>query len=184
MNNATLRAMRSARAFTLIELIMVIAILGILATLLTPQVGQIRERAESTKCVGNLRGIGTAVANFAADNNNEFPYIEPNPSDPVYPDDLDARPILEVLGDYGLTENELRCPSDLRGDNYFARAGTSYQWRPIVDGDSLAAPAVLGRRGVRYPNSSRLVLATDFQGVHHGKLNRLFANGAVRQATP
>ncbi len=68
------------RGFTLVELLVVIAILGILGALLLPVVGRSRGKAQSTKCLSNLRQIGIAQTNYRADHDNRFtPKFNPSP---------------------------------------------------------------------------------------------------------
>ena len=73
--------MKKTRAFSLLELTLVIAIAAILAALVWPQYQRMLERARSVACMSNLRQIGIAVGTYLADNDNTFPFIEPNPAD-------------------------------------------------------------------------------------------------------
>ncbi len=55
------------------ELLVVIAIICILAALLMPAVGTVRRATNDTKCISNLRQLGTGIMAYAADHDGILP---------------------------------------------------------------------------------------------------------------
>lgn len=167
-------------AFTLVELLVVLALVAILISLAVPEYQGFIERSRSTACASNLRAIGLAVRNFINENDGTFPVIETNPDNPIYPEDVEARGMLETLEPYGISSRNLRCPGDVAGPNYFAARGNSYEWRPVIDGENSINPVMYTRRGERNVNPSRVRLVIDIAPVHSGRQNQLRGDGSVR----
>ncbi len=63
----------SGSAFTLIELMVVITIIAVLAGLIIMVVSLVRDRANSVKCMSNLRQMGMGFQAYAADNRGLVP---------------------------------------------------------------------------------------------------------------
>jgi type II secretory pathway pseudopilin PulG len=61
------------KGITLIELVVVIVVTMLLLAVLTPGLNRSRQLAVRLLCETNLRGIGSAMAAYAGDNDGEFP---------------------------------------------------------------------------------------------------------------
>jgi prepilin-type N-terminal cleavage/methylation domain-containing protein len=61
------------KAFTLIELLTVIAVIAILASILIPSVISVRERAQASKAISNIRQIGNAALLYSNENKGKVP---------------------------------------------------------------------------------------------------------------
>lgn len=68
---------RTARrgAFTLIELLVVIAIIAILAAMLLPALASAKQRAQSLKCLSNLKQLDTAYFMYVQDTGQAVQYV-------------------------------------------------------------------------------------------------------------
>jgi prepilin-type processing-associated H-X9-DG protein/prepilin-type N-terminal cleavage/methylation domain-containing protein len=171
---------RHTEGFTLVELLVVIAIIGCLVSLMLPSLQAIRARADTLKCVSNMRQIGVSVDLYVTDHSEHTPVIEPWPSQPVYASTDGAQTLIQALGPYGVTTAVLQCPSDMKGPNYYAKEGSSYQWFPMASGQNAQAIKTVWMNNQNNTMTmSKLFLAFDYSAVHNGGSNVLFGDGHV-----
>jgi prepilin-type N-terminal cleavage/methylation domain-containing protein/prepilin-type processing-associated H-X9-DG protein len=174
------------RGFTLIELLCVITIIAILAGLLMSAMGNFREKSDGMVCSSNLRQIGAAVQAYVGQNDGQFPEIEPNPNQPIYPSADQAKGLLATLSGNGITVDVVKCPADLKSFNYFAKYGTSFEWAPYIDDELQTAPQLFTRRGQFTVPTSKIIVCFDVERVHGikgnyvSKKNYLYADGHIR----
>jgi prepilin-type processing-associated H-X9-DG protein len=176
---------RSRIAFTLVELLVVLGILALLAGLFMPSFSLMLLKAQSVKCSANLRSIGTAASLAATDNNGQYPEINQNAGDSenvqVYPPGSGATNLIGALGSYGITTNSIQCPVDMQNSpSAFSLYKSSYEWNPVFDDESTVTPILYLNANTKIPvNNSRVRLCSDFNPIHHNKMNAVYGDGHV-----
>ena len=171
---------RTHLAFTLVELLVAISIIACLSSLLMPALSAARQRANTLKCVSNMRQIGVSAQLYVNEHGNRTPVIEPWPDKPEYSSTDGAQSILQAFGPYGVTPAVLQCPSDTAGPNYYAKEGASYQWFPMASGQIASAiKQVWMDNQSQSMTIAHLFLAFDYSAVHNGEFNVLFGDGHV-----
>jgi prepilin-type N-terminal cleavage/methylation domain-containing protein len=158
-------------AFTLIELLVVIAVIATLAGLLLPALASGKRKAQSIRCVSNLRQIGIAVRIHADDHDGRLPRVRAS-GDGATNGVTDSLPsIQQVLRPLLQEKNEVfRCPADR--DGLSDRVGSSYEWNTSLNG------RLLHRIGEDGGGQSSTFLIRDREGWHpRGRRNAVFVDG-------
>jgi prepilin-type N-terminal cleavage/methylation domain-containing protein/prepilin-type processing-associated H-X9-DG protein len=131
---------RLRRSFTLIELLVVIAIIAVLISLLLPAVQKVREAANRTKCVNNLKQMGVSMhdylsvfGHFPAGQNHRFVGFGDPPST--------GQPASNFLPGWA-AEILPFMEQDALAKNLVAPNGTYYQvaWNPVLTANSWTDP--------------------------------------------
>lgn len=94
------------RGFTLIELLVVVAIIGMLIGIVVPALSSARARGQSTKCLGHLHDIGTALAGYLQQNGDRFPLSQ------AHGGYQPGTAWLDTLMPHTSSKAVYRCPSD------------------------------------------------------------------------
>jgi len=159
----------SPRGFTLIELLAVVAIVAVLAAIAVPAVGFGIARADSAKCLGNLREIGAGLNAWLADNNMVMPPLAAGRKSR----DEDVPVLDTALAAYLPHARVFACPADR---SLAASTGTSYYWNSVLSGQSAVNLNFLSL----VTDLSKIPVIVDKEGWHirsEDKVNHLFADG-------
>jgi prepilin-type N-terminal cleavage/methylation domain-containing protein/prepilin-type processing-associated H-X9-DG protein len=141
---------RKHRGFTLVELLVVVAVTAILTTLGLTATREVTEKSKTTRCLNDLRQIGTATQLYAGENAGRFP----DTSHQV------GRSWTNTLATYLRTNFVGRCPSVRQH-----RSRLTYAWNDVLtdaNGSGIMAASL------RRPSATMVVgeLATNQTGEH------------------
>lgn len=193
--------MRARAAFTMIELLVVISIIAMLATLLFPVTAKVMDQLNTTKCRNNLRQIGMLIQTAATDNNGAYPRIENDSKNPIHKEnDGKVWTLAELVKSRGASVDILKCPADLSAklahpkgtsgsSSYYETLGSSYEWFPFFEDESVNAPRIFTPFGTRNIPPSRVRLLMDYaesgEAPHErtavsSSMHVCYADGSVR----
>lgn len=151
----SLRFQRCARAFTRVELLIVIAAGAMLAAVVWPALGNDAVRAQRAVCANNLHRIGQALASWAADHGELYPWLvyesEGGTRGSIYSDRSYSH--FAALSNEVGTPSVFACPSDPskamintfaafndRGASYLISHPEMIDGRAILSGDPNLRP--------------------------------------------
>lgn len=153
-------------AWSLLELLVVVGIIALLVGLMLPAVQAVRQSANQIQCASNLRQIGLAFQMYRDNHQGQFPVAARVPSVTPHLPGLG-----QVLEQYTEGRRIFRCPSD---QTYFLTEGLSYEYAgELRSGVTLEFLQAQGR------SSTRIWMLHDFEAVHSGNRNFLYADGHV-----
>ncbi len=146
------------------------ALIGILASLLMPALSSAKRKANSARCISNLRQLGIAARLYADQNEGRLPRARRyGQSETNTTGALPA--IQEVLASHvSGVSNVFKCPGDKGG--VFDREGSSYEWNVSLSG------RILHRIADGRHDESQTFLLRDREGWHpRGRKNAVFIDG-------
>ncbi len=151
-------------AFTLIELLAVIAIIGVLAAIIIPVVGRVRVKAASAKSASNLRQLGIALNSHVAETGRLT-------GSQIF--DVQLAPYLGYKrgpnGQFAMAaEDFFTHPREKSTPRIAGAPRRSYaqnnRYVGATDDRALGESSTLGKRYLRIPNPSRVMIYTERTG--------------------
>jgi prepilin-type N-terminal cleavage/methylation domain-containing protein len=161
----------SCGAFTLMELLVTVAVIAILAGLLLPALSGAKRKADSTRCISNLRQLGLALRLYADENEGRLPSAQAFRASPA--NVASALPLIQqvLATQVSAVSNVFKCPGDKAG--VFERDGSSYEWNASLNGRILHR---VGQDGSGQ-ESSKSFLLRDREAWHpRGRRNAVFTD--------
>lgn len=157
--------MRRHRGFTLVEVLVVLAIISVLVGIGIPVSRSVAAKSRQSVCLGNLRGIGTALQTYLQDNNDKMPDLET-----ARASKFEEKPVLEVLLlPYTGSEDIFHCPEDRK---IFAKSGSSYLWNTTQNGRNLSKLSFFGLKD----KPEKTPLIADKEAWHPAGTNFLYGD--------
>ncbi len=123
-----LKACRRA-GFTLIELLVVISIISLLIAILLPALSKARAAAQQAQCSAQMRGLGQAMAIYANDYKEEYPWVYSGTWPEFWWTQLNRAELIPTTTQ--IARNLLVCPADDDAD-YLGVAYSSYGINPYI----------------------------------------------------
>jgi len=160
------------RAFTLVELLVVMGLVALLTSIAVPVSQRVLHRSKAVHCMGNLKGLGSAVHLYLADHNNFLPTMVIGRESK----DTDEAALDNTLLEYTDGPAIFCCKADNKG--FYEKTGTSYHWNHLINGQNVASMDFMGF----IKEGSRIPLIGDKEGFHQYrdvKVNILYADGHV-----
>jgi len=159
------RAAHGTRGFTLTEILVVLAVMAVLVGAVTPIARNAIARSREAACLGNLRGLGTALESYLQDHNQTMPELVAGRTGKS-----SSGPVLEtVLLPYLDSEEAFHCPQDRK---QFAESGSSYFWNSTQSGKLRTELRFFGNDEV----PERIPLIFDKEAWHPSATNFLYAD--------